>query len=50
VARELFEYLLQRAKASQVIVSSGIFGANMQVSLLNDGPVTFWLETAPATP
>jgi D-tyrosyl-tRNA(Tyr) deacylase len=50
VARELFEYLLQRARTSQVIVSSGIFGANMQVSLLNDGPVTFWLETAPATP
>ena len=50
VARGLFEYLLERARASQVIVSSGIFGANMQVSLVNDGPVTFWLETSPATP
>ena len=50
VARGLFEYLLERAKASQAIVSSGIFGANMQVSLVNDGPVTFWLETSPATP
>jgi D-aminoacyl-tRNA deacylase len=50
LARELFEYLLARARASQAFVSSGLFGANMQVSLLNDGPVTFWLETAPATP
>jgi D-aminoacyl-tRNA deacylase len=49
VARGLFDYLLERAKASQPIVSSGIFGADMQVSLVNDGPVTFWLETPPAT-
>jgi D-tyrosyl-tRNA(Tyr) deacylase len=50
LARGLFDYLLERAKTSQPIVSSGIFGANMQVSLTNDGPVTFWLETSPATP
>jgi D-tyrosyl-tRNA(Tyr) deacylase len=50
VARGLFEYLLERARASQLIVSAGVFGANMQVSLVNDGPVTFWLETPPATP
>jgi D-aminoacyl-tRNA deacylase len=49
-ARELFDYLLERAKLSQVIVSSGIFGADMQVSLVNDGPVTFWLETSPTAP
>jgi D-aminoacyl-tRNA deacylase len=49
VARGLFDYLLERAKASQPIVSSGIFGADMQVSLINDGPVTFWLETPPTT-
>jgi D-aminoacyl-tRNA deacylase len=45
VARELFDYLLARARASQVPVGAGIFGADMQVSLVNDGPVTFWLET-----
>ncbi len=50
IARGLFDYLLQRARATQPIVSTGIFGANMQVSLVNDGPVTFWLETSPATP
>jgi D-aminoacyl-tRNA deacylase len=50
VARGLFDYLLERARASQPLVSSGVFGADMQVSLVNDGPVTFWLETAPATP
>ena len=49
VARGLFDYVLERALASQVPVAAGIFGANMQVSLINDGPVTFWLETAPPT-
>lgn len=49
VARGLFDYLLERARTSQVPVATGIFGANMQVSLINDGPVTFWLETTPPT-
>src|SRR5579883_1279890 len=44
VARRLFDYLLGKAKTSQAFVQSGIFGADMQVSLINDGPVTFWLE------
>lgn len=50
LARPLFDYLLERARASQVIVASGIFGADMQVALVNDGPVTFWLETPAPTP
>lgn len=29
-------------------IASGIFGADMQVTLTNDGPVTFWLRAAPA--
>ncbi len=29
------------------VVASGVFGADMQVSLVNDGPVTFWLEASP---
>lgn len=49
VARGLFDYLLEQAKSAQIIVSAGVFGANMQVSLVNDGPVTFWLETTPPT-
>jgi D-aminoacyl-tRNA deacylase len=50
LARELFDYLLGQAISSQLIVSAGIFGADMQVSLVNDGPVTFWLETPSPTP
>jgi D-tyrosyl-tRNA(Tyr) deacylase len=45
-ARRLFTHLLERARAEYHPVQAGVFGANMQVSLVNDGPVTFWLETA----
>ncbi|MBA1204873.1 D-tyrosyl-tRNA(Tyr) deacylase [Pseudomonas capeferrum] len=41
---ELFDYLLARAKASHPAVASGRFGADMQVHLINDGPVTFMLQ------
>jgi len=41
----LFNYLLAEAKAIFPTVQSGVFAADMQVQLLNDGPVTFWLET-----
>lgn len=43
--RRLFDYLLGQARLHHVSVASGQFGADMQVSLVNDGPVTFWLET-----
>jgi len=43
--RALYEALLQGARARHLRVESGIFGADMQVSLVNDGPVTFWLES-----
>lgn len=43
-AERLYLYLLELARASGVPVASGRFGANMQVHLVNDGPVTFWLE------
>jgi D-tyrosyl-tRNA(Tyr) deacylase len=46
-ARRLFGHLLERARATHPAVAAGVFGANMQVSLVNDGPVTFWLETPP---
>lgn len=43
----LFDYLLQRAWERHGRVQSGRFGADMQVTLTNDGPVTFWLHVAP---
>jgi D-tyrosyl-tRNA(Tyr) deacylase len=45
-ARKLFDYLLAQARSTHTPVAAGEFGADMQVSLINDGPVTFWLETA----
>lgn len=45
--QRLFDYLVQRARAQQAAVAVGRFGADMQVSLTNDGPVTFWLQVAP---
>ncbi|WP_430461591.1 D-aminoacyl-tRNA deacylase [Thalassolituus sp. LLYu03] len=43
LAEELYDYFTGQA-ARQVTVGTGRFGADMKVSLLNDGPVTFWLE------
>ncbi len=43
--RRLFEYLLDAARQAHPDVASGRFGADMQVALVNDGPVTFWLES-----
>lgn len=45
--RRLFEYLVHRARAGHSPVSSGEFGADMQVKLTNSGPVTFWLQVPP---
>ena len=45
LGHELFEYVVNQARAQHPVVETGRFGADMQVSLLNDGPVTFWLET-----
>lgn len=44
LARTLFEYLLDQARRSHPAVAAGRFGADMRVSLVNEGPVTFWLE------
>ena len=43
-AERLFTDLLIRARELYAPVSAGVFGEYMQVSLVNDGPVTFWLE------
>lgn len=45
-ARQLFDYVVARARSQHQTVATGSFGASMQVSLTNDGPVTFWLESA----
>lgn len=47
IGRRLFDYLLERARTAHNPVASGRFGADMKVSLTNDGPVTFWLRVAP---
>ena len=46
--RRLFDYLVGRAQQLPVKVQTGEFGADMQVSLTNDGPATFWLQETPA--
>lgn len=43
--RRLFDYFVNQARTSSLKIQTGRFGANMQVGLVNDGPVTFWLET-----
>jgi D-tyrosyl-tRNA(Tyr) deacylase len=45
LARRLFDLTVEQAQIRHAPVASGVFGADMQVSLINDGPVTFWLET-----
>ena len=44
---QLFAHLVTQVRASGVPSACGQFGADMQVSLTNDGPVTFWLEVEP---
>ena len=44
-ALQLFELALDIARRSHTPVAAGQFGAHMRVALVNDGPVTFWLET-----
>lgn len=44
-ARDLFTQLVDLARARHNDVATGEFGAHMQVELVNDGPVTFWLQT-----
>jgi D-tyrosyl-tRNA(Tyr) deacylase len=43
----LFSYICTRAAMLHAPLGRGVFGADMQVALVNDGPVTFWLKVAP---
>ena len=47
VGERLFTYLLAQARQQHDPVATGRFGAHMQVGLVNDGPVTFWLRAVP---
>lgn len=44
MAEELYEYMIQEAQKSVPVVEHGIFGADMKVSLINDGPFTILLD------
>ena len=46
--QRLFELMVEQARLLHDPVVAGRFGADMQVALVNDGPVTFSLEVAPA--
>jgi len=45
--RELYEHLVGHARTLHAPVATGRFGATMQLTLINEGPVTFWLQTRP---
>ena len=44
-ANELYEYIVSKCKENELIVQTGVFGADMKVELVNDGPVTIILES-----
>ena len=43
----LFDHFVRQARGRHADVGTGVFGADMKVSLTNDGPVTFWLQVPP---
>jgi len=48
--RRLFDHAVRQARERHGQVETGVFGADMKVSLINDGPVTFWLRVDPVVP
>ncbi|MDP2963945.1 MAG: D-aminoacyl-tRNA deacylase [Sulfurimicrobium sp.] len=44
LGQSLFDYIVAKARERHAKVGTGVFGADMKVSLINDGPVTFWLQ------
>lgn len=46
----LFDHFTELAAKRHPVTETGVFGAEMQVELVNDGPVTFWLEVRPPEP
>ncbi len=47
IGARLFDHFVRQASARHPQVATGRFGADMKVTLTNDGPVTFWLQVAP---
>ena len=45
LGKELYNYFLYKARSAVEVVEAGVFGADMQVSLVNDGPVTFVIDS-----
>jgi D-aminoacyl-tRNA deacylase len=43
--RRLYEHFSDQVRNHRVAVANGVFGADMKVALVNDGPVTIWLDT-----
>jgi D-tyrosyl-tRNA(Tyr) deacylase len=43
--KRLYEHFSEQVRGHGVTVANGVFGADMQVALVNDGPVTIWLDT-----
>ena len=46
MANEMYEYIIQECKKSVPVVEKGVFGADMKIQLLNDGPFTIILDSA----
>jgi len=49
-ARELYEYFVNQLKSSNIMIETGVFQAEMEVHLVNDGPVTLILESKTTLP
>jgi D-tyrosyl-tRNA(Tyr) deacylase len=49
LGRALYDHLVSQARLRHAPVATGRYAAMMQVELVNDGPVTFWLRAKPAT-
>ncbi len=45
VANELYEYFISQMKSREIHTESGVFGADMKVSILNDGPITIVMDS-----
>jgi D-tyrosyl-tRNA(Tyr) deacylase len=50
VSRELYDSFVRHAREAHPKLATGQFGERMKVSMVNDGPVTFWLEVPPLDP
>lgn len=44
LGRQIFDHVVEIARSRHATVATGRFGAHMRIQLINDGPVTFWLE------